>query len=189
MEDEVPFLDELLAARVGGVDDGHGVRLRDGVDGAHQGEEILLVVDALLPVGGEQEAEPLFYQPLNVVPRQFGVPAAVHVEKQRTQAQLLLRKVGQVRAVNATADPKDTVEVLPLSVAANGIHGAFRLGAPLLARVTNGQDGSSKVPAVVADALLVKRNQDVGRVHDAIGAAPVFDGHSFTSVPADFSNR
>jgi len=58
VEDEAALLDEPLAARVGGVDDGHGVRFRDCVDGAHQGEEVLLVVDVLLPVGGEQEVAP-----------------------------------------------------------------------------------------------------------------------------------
>ncbi len=55
MEFEVPLLDELPAPRVGAVDDQHLVLFCNVIERGHQGEEVLLVVYVLLPVGGDED--------------------------------------------------------------------------------------------------------------------------------------
>ena len=55
MELEVPLLDELPAPRVGAVDDRHLVCFRYVIERGHQGEEVLLVVYVLLPMGGDED--------------------------------------------------------------------------------------------------------------------------------------
>ena len=45
----------LLASGMAGIEDGHIVLLRQGVDGGEEADEVLLRVDVLLPVGGEQD--------------------------------------------------------------------------------------------------------------------------------------
>ena len=68
MELEGPLLDKLHAAGVGGVDHRYLVFLGHVVDGIHQLHEVALVVDVLLPVGGNQDIAPLFQaQPLQGV--------------------------------------------------------------------------------------------------------------------------
>ena len=42
-----------------GIQNGHIILFRHGVDGAKQGQEVLFRVDILLPVGGEQDVLPL----------------------------------------------------------------------------------------------------------------------------------
>ena len=42
-----------------GIQNGHIILFRHGVDGAKQGQEVLFRVDILLPVGGEQNVLPL----------------------------------------------------------------------------------------------------------------------------------
>ena len=68
MENEVPRLDDLPAPRVGGVYDGEAVSLRDVVDPRHEREEVPLVIQVLLPVGGEENVPVL----LEVQPFQHG---------------------------------------------------------------------------------------------------------------------
>lgn len=55
MKLEVSFLDDVFTPRVGGVDDGLLVFFGDVVDGFHEGQEVVFVVDVFFPVGGEQD--------------------------------------------------------------------------------------------------------------------------------------
>ena len=47
-------LQPLFGAGVAGIQNGHIILFRHGVDGAKQGQEILLRVDVFLPVGRQQ---------------------------------------------------------------------------------------------------------------------------------------
>ena len=82
-------LQALTAAGVAGVQDGHIILLRHGVDGAKQREEVLFGVDVLFAVGGEQDVSPLLQAQagvdvggldlLQVGVQDFGHRAAGHV--------------------------------------------------------------------------------------------------------------
>jgi len=60
MELEMPLLDELPAAGMGGVDHRHLIGLRHVVDGVHQGEEIVFQINVFLPVRGNEDIFALF---------------------------------------------------------------------------------------------------------------------------------
>ena len=57
---EAALLQPLFGARVAGIQDRQTVLLRHGVDGGEEGREILLGVDVLLAMGGEQDILPFF---------------------------------------------------------------------------------------------------------------------------------
>lgn len=57
---EAALLQSLAAAGMAGVEDGYIVLFRHTVDGGEQGGEVLLCVDILLPVGGQQNVSALF---------------------------------------------------------------------------------------------------------------------------------
>ena len=81
-------------------------------------EERELQVPHLVPVddlGVQIEAEPVD-QLLDVVDRLLRVPARIDVKQQRPQAELLLREIGDVRAVHAAADADDAVVVPALAL-------------------------------------------------------------------------
>ena len=48
----------LFGAGMAGIENGHIVLFRHGVDGGKQGEEVFLRIDILLPVGGQQNVLP-----------------------------------------------------------------------------------------------------------------------------------
>ena len=82
------------------------------VDVRHAGlEERELQVAHLFPVDdlGVQVEPELVDQLLDVVDRDLRVPAGVDVEHQRPQAELLLRDVSQIGAVDAAAHADDAV--------------------------------------------------------------------------------
>ena len=60
VKSEAAFLQSFPASRVAGVQHRHIILLRHGVYRCEQGTEILLRVDILLPVGGEQDIFSLF---------------------------------------------------------------------------------------------------------------------------------
>ena len=55
MKFKVSLFDDLLASRVGGVDDRQLILFSDVINGLHEGHKVVFVVDILFPVGGEQE--------------------------------------------------------------------------------------------------------------------------------------
>ena len=55
IQPEAGLFQALLASGVAGIEDGHIVLFRQGVDGGEEADEVLLRVDVLLPVGGEQD--------------------------------------------------------------------------------------------------------------------------------------
>ena len=59
VEPEPARLQPLPRTGVAAVEHGHVVFLRHGVDGAEQAPEVLLRVDVLLPVGGQEDVPPL----------------------------------------------------------------------------------------------------------------------------------
>ena len=61
VELEAGLLQTFAAARMAAVKDRHVVFLRDGVDGVEQAQEILLRVDVLLAVCGQQDI-PVFFK-------------------------------------------------------------------------------------------------------------------------------
>ena len=107
---------------------------------------------------------------LDVLDRGVGVPAVVHVDRQRTQP-VTLGDVGCVGAVHSAADAEDAV--VPLAPGAlDPLDHCVQLPVALFPAVAAPGDTLEEVAAVIAVPGRIEGDVPIARVHHAARALP-----------------
>ena len=85
--------------------------------------------------------------------------------------------VGQISAIDSATHSHDAIEVFALPFLLDLLDGFLKLVPAALIGVPVWSNVFVETVAMIANALLIKRDHGIGCIHDAVGANLIFSSH------------